>query len=116
MYKIKYLSILSILFLQGCAGAMLAAGVAGMATVEVTGKTVSDHAISAYNDQDCKLARKMQGRDVCQDRPDPDSATVAKDKPQVDVPPIVPPPPKVVVVSTSIDDTERVFAQRKAQK
>ena len=95
---------------------MLVAGVAGMATVEVTGKSASDHAISAYNGQDCKMSRKMQGKDVCQDQPDVEPAVVAKNKPKLDIPPVTPQPQKVVVVSTSTDDMERVFAQRKSTK
>ncbi len=113
----RYLIVLIILLLQGCAGAMIAAGVAGMATVEVTGKSVSDHAISAYNNKDCKMSRKMQGKDVCQDQPDTEPDVVAaKPNPASDVPIESPPPKKIVVVSTSVDDMESVFAQRKAAK
>lgn len=63
----KLLLLIPVALLQGCAGAMLVAGVAGMATVEVTGKSASDHVISAVNGQDCKMSRKMQGQDICQD-------------------------------------------------
>ena len=111
----RYLVILTVLLLQGCAGVMLAAGVAGMATVEVTGKSASDHVISAVNGQDCKMSRSMQGKDVCQDQPDPEPVVVAKDRPKLDIPPVTPQPKRVVVVGTSTDDMERVMAQRMAR-
>ena len=110
----KYLIILAVVILQGCAGAMLAAGVVGITTVEITGKSVSDHAISAYHGKDCKMLRKMQGQDICQDQPNLE--VVAKDKPNQPIPPMNPSPKKIVVVSNSISDTEQVFAQRKATK
>ena len=103
----RYLVILTVLLLQGCAGVMLAAGVAGMATVEVTGKSASDHVISAVNGQDCKMSRKMQGKDVCQDQPDLDPKPVVADNK-----PIV-----IRVTSTStVDDMERIMSQRRNQK
>lgn len=86
---------------------MLAAGVAGMATVEVTGKSASDHVISAVNGQDCKMSRKMQGKDVCQDQPDAEPAAAV-----VDNKPIV-----IRVTATStVDDMERIMSQRRSQK
>jgi hypothetical protein len=111
----KYLVILAVLLLQGCAGAMLVAGVAGMATVEVTGKSASDHVISAVNGQDCKMSRKMQGKDVCQDQSDSEPTVVARDKPKQDIPPVTPQPKRVVVVSTSTDNMERVMLQRQSK-
>lgn len=111
----KILLLIPVALLQGCAGAMLVAGVAGMATVEVTGKSASDHVISAVNGQDCKMSRKMQGKDVCQDQPDAEPV-VASNKPKQDIPPVVPPSTKkVVVVQTSVDNMEAVFAQRTAK-
>ena len=87
--------------LQGCAGAMLAAGVAGMATVEVTGKSASDHIISAVNGQDCKMARKMQGEEMCKDEEPKKASTVATV------------PEKVRAVgSSSVTRANDVFAQR----
>jgi hypothetical protein len=112
----RYLVILTVLLLQGCAGAMLVAGVAGMATVEVTGKSASDHVISAVNDKDCKMSRSMQGKDVCQDQPDPEPVVVAKDRPKLDIPPVVPQPKRIVIVQTTVDRAEDVFAQRKLTK
>lgn len=114
----RYLLVLVVILLQGCAGAMIVAGVAGMATVEVTGKSASDHAISAVNGRDCKMSRSMQGKDVCQDRPDSetDVTVAAKPKPIPEIPTENPQPKKVVVVSTSVDNMEAVFAQRKATK
>ena len=114
--KNKILLLIPVIMLQGCAGAMLVAGVAGMATVEVTGKSASDHVISAVNGQDCKMSRKMQGKDVCQDQPDLDPVVVAKPKQLPDVPTQNPQPKRVVVVSNSVGNMEDVFAQRKAAK
>jgi len=111
----KLLLLIPVVVLQGCAGAMLVAGVAGMATVEVTGKSASDHVISAVNDKDCKMSRSMQGKDVCQDQPDPEPVVVAKDRPKLDIPPVTPQPKRIVVVSTSVDDMERVMAQRQSR-
>ena len=111
----KLLLLIPVVVLQGCAGAMLVAGVAGMATVEVTGKSASDHVISAVNGQDCKMSRKMQGRDMCQDQPDAEPVVVARDKPKLDIPPVTPQPKRVVVVSNSVDNMEAVFAQRMAK-
>ena len=103
----KLLLLIPVVVLQGCAGAMLVAGVAGMATVEVTGKSASDHVISAVNGQDCKMSRSMQGKDVCQDRPDAEPVPVVADNK-----PIV-----IRVTSTStVDDMERIMSQRKSQK
>ena len=101
------LSIPVIVALQGCAGAMLVAGVAGMATVEVTGKSASDHVISAVNGQDCKMSRKMQGKDVCQDQPNVDPDIVVAKKPAQQ---------PVVVATNSINEMEAIFARRKAAK
>jgi hypothetical protein len=111
----KLLLLIPVVALQGCAGAMLVAGVAGMATVEVTGKSASDHVISAVNGQDCKMSRKMHGKDVCQDQPDVEPVVVASNKPKIDIPPVTPQPKRVVVVSNSTDDMERVMAQRQAR-
>ena len=72
----KLLLLIPIAMLQGCAGAMLVAGVAGMATVEVTGKSASDHVISAVNGQDCKMSRKMQGQEMCKDEEPKGTVTV----------------------------------------
>lgn len=113
----KILLLIPVIALQGCAGAMIVAGVAGMATVEVTGKSASDHAISAVNGKDCKMSRSMQGKDVCQDRPDsePDVTVAAKPTPIPEIPTENPQPKRVVVVSNSVDDMERVMAQRRSQ-
>ena len=72
----KLLLLIPVALLQGCAGAMLVAGVAGMATVEVTGKSASDHVISAVNGQDCKMSRKMQGKEICKDEEPKGTVTV----------------------------------------
>jgi hypothetical protein len=95
---------------------IFALGLGSVVSTETTGKGLTDHAISAAKDKDCKMSRGLQGEDVCLPKSSVTVESANNEKPKVDIPPVVPPPKKVVVVSTSIDDTERVFAQRKAQK
>jgi len=41
-------------------------GAAGVAVNETTGKTITDHTVSAVNGQDCRISR-MGKEDICQD-------------------------------------------------
>jgi hypothetical protein len=94
---------------------ILALGISSVVSYETTGKGLGDHAISAYRDKDCKIARTVHGEDICQPR---GTVTVSA-PPKEPVPPVTPenPPPKrIVVVQTSVDRAEDVFAQRKAMK
>lgn len=62
-------ALLVILLLSGCAAAPLVVtgiGVTSVAINETTGKTVTDHAVSAANNQDCKIGRALKKEDVCQ--------------------------------------------------
>lgn len=55
--------------LSGCAAApviVTGMGIGSMAINETTGRTVSDHAVSAVRDQDCRLGRAFRQEDVCQ--------------------------------------------------
>ena len=61
----KYLIIT--LMLSGCTTpVMLGAGVASIAVSETTGKSVTDHTLSAINDRDCRMARALKDQQVCQ--------------------------------------------------
>ena len=65
----KFLAILSIVFLSGCAVPVMvsiATGAASVAVNETTGKTVTDHTVSAVNGKDCRVSR-MGKEDICQD-------------------------------------------------
>jgi len=65
----KFLAILSIVFLSGCAVPVVVSmgiGAASVAVNETTGKTVTDHTVSAVNGKDCRVSR-MGKEDICQD-------------------------------------------------
>ena len=93
----------------------LVLGIASVASTETTGRGITDHAISATKGKDCKIARTLQGEDVCQ----PKGTVTVSAPPKEPIPPITPenPPPKrIVVVQSSVDRMEDVFAQRRAIK
>jgi len=61
--------ILAVFLLPGCAAAPLVVtglGVTGVVVNETTGKTVTDHAVSAANGQDCRVGRALKQEDICQ--------------------------------------------------
>jgi hypothetical protein len=94
---------------------ILVLGVSSVVSYETTGKGLSDHVISAVKGQDCKIARSMNGEDICEPR---GTVTVSA-PPKEPVPPVNPenpPPERIVVVQSSVDRMEDVFAQRKAMK
>ena len=65
MYKILLVSFL----LSGCVAAPLVltgVGAASVAVNETTGKTLTDHTVSAVNGKDCRVSR-LGKEDVCQD-------------------------------------------------
>jgi hypothetical protein len=64
MYKILVVSFL----LSGCAAPVFLTGIGlgSVAVNETTGKTLTDHAVSAVNGQDCRVSR-LGKEDVCQD-------------------------------------------------
>lgn len=67
----KFLAILPIVFLSGCVAAPLVltgVGVASVAVNETTGKSITDHTVSAVNNgKDCKVSRMLTDQNVCQD-------------------------------------------------
>ena len=65
----KFLAILPIVFLSGCAVPVMVSmgvGAASVAVNESTGKTMSDHVVSSLNGRDCKISR-VDKEDICQD-------------------------------------------------
>lgn len=48
---------------------LLALGIGSVASTEITGRGLTDHAISAANNRDCKIVRIVQNESVCQDAP-----------------------------------------------
>ena len=57
------------ILLSGCAAApvlITGMGIGSVAINETTGRTVSDHAVSAARNQDCRLGRAFRQEDVCQ--------------------------------------------------
>lgn len=80
-------------------GPLLIVGIVSVASVETTGKGLADHTISAMRDQDCKIARSIQGKDICQPER---KATVTVSEPT-----------RPQAVST-VKTMEDVFAQRRA--
>lgn len=65
----KFLAILAVILLSGCAIPVVvsvATGAASVAVNETTGKTTTDHVVSAVNGKDCRVSR-MGKQDICQD-------------------------------------------------
>lgn len=55
---------------SGCAAAPMVVtglGIGSVVVSETTGKTVTDHTVSAVNGQDCKVGRALKNQDMCQD-------------------------------------------------
>jgi starvation-inducible outer membrane lipoprotein len=66
---VKILTVLTVILLSGCVAAPLVItglGATSVAVNETTGKTATDHIVSAVNGQDCRVSR-MGKEDVCQD-------------------------------------------------
>jgi hypothetical protein len=60
---------LAVILLSGCAipaVVSMGMGAASVAVNETTGKTATDHVVSAVNGRDCKVSR-MGKEDICQD-------------------------------------------------
>ena len=65
----KILLVSFLLLLSGCVAAPLVltgVGAASVAINETTGKTLTDHTVSAVNGQDCRVSRAGK-EDICQD-------------------------------------------------
>ena len=57
------------ILLSGCAAAPLIVtglGIGSVAVTETTGKTATDHAVSAVHGQDCRVGRAIRNQDMCQ--------------------------------------------------
>ena len=78
---------------------ILAVGLAGITTVEVTGKSITDHTVSAVNGQDCRLSNYFKDRAVCDLE-----ATVTVSA------------PSPTQQYDSVSAQEDIFAQRRARK
>lgn len=79
----KFLAILPIIFLPGCAVpalVMTGVGATSVAVNETTGKTATDHVVSAVNGRDCRLSR-MGKEDVCQEERPAFQVVTTKTKP-----------------------------------
>jgi hypothetical protein len=66
---VKILTVLTVISLSGCAvPAMISMGLGAtsIAVNETTGKTLTDHTVSAVNGRDCRVSR-MGKEDICQD-------------------------------------------------
>lgn len=66
---VKILTVLTVFLLSGCAVPVVVSVVTGAASVavnETTGKTVTDHTVSAINGRDCRISRAGK-EDICQD-------------------------------------------------
>jgi hypothetical protein len=66
---VRILTVLTVVLLSGCAIPVLVSvglGATSVAVNETTGKTTTDHVVSAVNGQDCRLSR-MNKEDICQD-------------------------------------------------
>ena len=64
-----YSALVVVSLLSGCAAApviVTGMGIGSVAINETTGRTVSDHAVSAVRDQDCRLGRAFRQQDICQ--------------------------------------------------
>ena len=67
---VKILTVLTVISLSGCAAPAVVSMITGAASVavnETTGKTTTDHVVSAVNGQDCRVSR-MGKEDICQDK------------------------------------------------
>ena len=67
----KILAVSFLFLLSGCAAAPLVltgVGVGSVAVSETTGKTITDHTVSAVNGgKDCRIVRMFKDQAVCQD-------------------------------------------------
>ena len=67
----RLLAIFSVVLLSGCAVTpvvLTGIGLGSLAVNETTGRTVTDHAVSAVNGgQDCRVGRALKNEDICQD-------------------------------------------------
>ena len=66
---VRILTVLTVISLSGCAipvAVSMITGAASVAVNETTGRTTTDHVVSAVNGQDCRVSR-LGKENVCQD-------------------------------------------------
>jgi hypothetical protein len=66
---VRILTVLTVGLLSGCAVPLMVSmgiGATSVAVNETTGRTVTDHTVSAINGRDCRVSR-IGKEDVCQD-------------------------------------------------
>jgi hypothetical protein len=67
---VRILTVLSVILLSGCAAPLVLTGVSvgSVAVSETTGKSITDHTVSAVNGgKDCRVGRMFKDQAVCQD-------------------------------------------------
>lgn len=65
----KYLIIVSFLFLSGCSGYTIASLTSNIVTYSATGKTNSDHAMSFVTGKDCRIERVFKKKEnYCEEK------------------------------------------------
>jgi hypothetical protein len=68
----KFLAILPGIFLSGCAipvAVSMGVGAASLAVNETTGKSITDHTVSAVNGgKDCRVSRALADQEVCKEK------------------------------------------------
>ena len=106
---IRLLILSVVLGLQGCAPGLMLVSIASIGATELTGRSLTDHALSTAHGQDCRGMRAFKSEEVCQDYP----AEEPKTKPKVAV--AASPKPTTPTTLTSIDQQEAVFALRRAR-
>ena len=69
MQTTKLISLLISVLLSGCAAApviVTGMGIGSVAISETTGRTATDHAVSAVAQQDCRVGRALRDEPMCQ--------------------------------------------------
>jgi hypothetical protein len=67
---VKILTVLTVISLSGCAVPVMVSMATGAASVvvnETTGKTTTDHVVSAINGKDCRVSRFNKNEEICQE-------------------------------------------------
>ena len=67
---VRILTVLTVISLSGCVAAPLVItglGATSVAVNETTGKTLTDHTVSAVSGKDCRISRLNKNEDICQD-------------------------------------------------
>jgi starvation-inducible outer membrane lipoprotein len=68
---VSILTVLAVVLFSGCAAApvmLTGLSIGGVAVNETTGKSITDHTVSAVNRKDCRVGRAFKGQEVCQEK------------------------------------------------